>query len=214
MTQGQWARFTGRSPSNYGPSSKVNGHQHDLTHPVEQVTWTQCMEVMSRLGLELPSEAQWESGCRGGQDTPWWTGAERESLRGNVNLADQTAAKAGASWADIKDWPELEDGWVVHAPVGSLAANPFGLHEVHGNVWEWCRDGYADYSADEQHDPVTPWSGAQARVSRGGSFSDAASDARSAYRDDYAPESQYHTLGLRPARASQLPTSLPHKTGK
>ena len=87
-------------------------------------------------------------------------------------MADQSAKRAGAPWADVNDWPDLEDGWVVHAPVGSLAANPYGLHEVHGNVWEWCLDGYSsDHSATGQIDPVTPWIGASARVFRGGGFS-------------------------------------------
>jgi formylglycine-generating enzyme required for sulfatase activity len=214
MTQGQWVRLTGRNPSSYGPSSEFNGRRHDLTHPVEQVTWTGCMELMARLGLDLPSEAQWEYGCRAGSDTPWWTGADRESLRGNVNLADQTAKKAGATWSSINDWPDLEDGWAVHAPVGSFTANAFGLHEVHGNVWEWCLDGYANYSTAAQTDPVSPWAGAQPRVFRGGGFFDAASRARSAIRDTGTPESQFSSLGLRPARASRLSASQLHPPGK
>ncbi len=202
MTQGQWLRFTGRNPSQYGPNNNFAGHQHNLLHPVEQVTWTQCVEVLTRLGLSLPSEAQWENGCRGGTDTAWWTGADRESLRGNANLADQSAARAGATWQDIEDWPDLDDGWAVHAAVGSFAENPFGLHEVHGNVWEWCRDGYGNYSAMKQRDPVTPTEGDRYRVSRGGCFFVAASSARSASRGSRTPEFQYDNLGLRPARAS------------
>jgi formylglycine-generating enzyme required for sulfatase activity len=214
MTQGQWLRLTGRNPSAYGPSSVLNGRQHDLTHPVEQVTWTGCMELMARLGLDLPSEAQWEYGCRAGSDTPWWTGADRESLRGNVNLADQTAKRAGATWGDINDWPDLEDGWVIHAPVGSFPANAFGLHEVHGNVWEWCLDGYANYLTTAQTNPVGPWAGAQSRVYRGGGSSNAASLARSAYRNNNTPEARNGGLGLRPARASRLSASQLHPPGK
>ncbi|MFN0242394.1 MAG: SUMF1/EgtB/PvdO family nonheme iron enzyme [Planctomycetota bacterium] len=210
MTQGQWLRFVSRNPSQYGPSTDLAGHRHDLLHPVEQVTWTQCVEVMTRLGLSLPSEAQWENGCRGGTDSPWWTGVDRESLRGNVNLADQSAARAGATWQEIKDWPELEDGWAVHAAVGSFPANAFGLHEVHGNVWEWCRDGFDNYSDVQQRDPVVPTEGAQNRVNRGGGFFNAASSARSAIRFNYTPEFQNSALGLRPARASQLATSPLH----
>jgi serine/threonine protein kinase/formylglycine-generating enzyme required for sulfatase activity len=201
LTQGQWQRFTGHNPSTYGPSTTFAGHQQPLLHPVEQVSWTQCVEVLTRLGLVLPSQAQWERGCRAETDSPWWTGVDRESLRGKVNLADRAAARARAAWPDIKDWPDLDDGCVVHAAIGSLPPNPFGLHEVHGNVWEWCRDGYGNYSADTQADPVAPTAGASNRVIRGGSFDYAASGARSAYRNSNSPESQNSNLGLRPVRA-------------
>ena len=105
---------------------------------------------------------------------------------------------------DIDDWPELEDGWVVHAPVGSLAANPYGLHEVHGNVSEWCRDGYDNYSAMPALDPVTPWAGATHRARRGGSFGVASPDARSADRGNSTPVYQDGNLGLRPARGISM----------
>jgi len=205
LTQGQWQRFVGRNPSQHGPETRVAGRQHTRLHPVEQVSWAQCIDVMSRLGLALPSEAQWENGCRAGTGTPWSSGAERESLRGAVNLADQTAANAKLTWQDIKDWPDLEDGWGLHAPVGSLRANPYGLHDVHGNVWEWCQDGY-DASAYGKHaevDPVAPSADASFRVLRGGSFSLAAANARSAVRHNNTAAFQHNSLGLRPARSLQ-----------
>ncbi len=201
LTQGQWLRFAGVNPSVYGPASPVAGAHPDLRHPVEQVSWSQCMELLARLGLELPTEAQWEYGARAGTETPWWTGAQRESLRGKVNLADRTAAQAGSSWPDIKDWPDLEDGWVVHAPAGSFPANPFGLHEVLGNVWEWCRDGWGPYSRAPSLDPLAPWNGVTNRVLRGGSYFNGAPNARSADRNSSTPDSQRNILGLRSARS-------------
>lgn len=201
MTQGQWSRITAHNPSFYGSSARFSGYEHDATHPVEQVTWMGCMELMERLGLMLPSEAQWENACRARTDTPWWTGADRESLRGKINLPDQAAKRAGAQWSDIRDWPDLDDGWAAHAPVGSLSANAHGLHEVHGNVWEWCRDGLDRYSAAKQLDPLAPWSEASVRVSRGGGFFNAASYARSAFRYSNSPDHQNNNLGLRPARS-------------
>jgi formylglycine-generating enzyme required for sulfatase activity len=211
MTQGQWLGFVGKNPSCFGPSTTGALHHHDLRHPVERVSWEDCMQVLSRLGLTLPSEAQWEHGARGGTDTPWWTGSERESLRGKANLADQTAAKTGADWEDIKDWPDLNDDWALHAPAGTFAANPFGLHEVHGNVAEWCLDWYdwRFYASSPKVDPVAPWQGSPERVFRGGSFDRAASIARSAFRDRSPPEFRASSLGLRPAAASSLSTS-PH----
>jgi formylglycine-generating enzyme required for sulfatase activity len=199
MTQGQWLRISGHNPSAYGPCSPYN-LQHDLTHPVDQVTWTGCMELLGWLGLELPTEAQWEVGCRAGTDTPWSTGRERESLRGRVNLADRTAKLGGGTWPGIQDWPDLEDGWVIHATVGTFAANPYGLNEVHGNVCEWCRDGYNMYSADKRLDPLTPWIGLAERVVRGGSFTVNAAASRSASRNYGTPGTQTTDLGLRPAR--------------
>jgi formylglycine-generating enzyme required for sulfatase activity len=199
MTQGQLQRMAGENPSYYHPPGGV---APTLLHPVEQVSWTQCMALMERVGLVLPSEAQWERGARGGTDTPWWTGADRESLRGKVNLADQTAKQAGATWGDINDWPDLEDGSVVHSEVGRYAPNAFGLHEVAGNVWEWCLDGFdfGFYGRSPEKDPVSPPAGSSSRVNRGGSFDDAASRARSADRGYGAPVLRGNSLGLRPAK--------------
>ncbi len=199
MTQGQWERFTGRNPSYYKPPG---GSAPSLLHPVEQVGWTTCMEACRRLGLELPSEAQWEYGGRGGTTTVWWTGSDRESLLGAVNLADRAAARAGATWLDTQDWPELDDGYGVHAPVDRFRPNPFGLYNVHGNVWEWCRDGYdrGFYSRSPRQDPVADAEGSAVRVDRGGGYDYAAVNARSARRSSASPEYTEGTLGLRPAR--------------
>jgi formylglycine-generating enzyme required for sulfatase activity/serine/threonine protein kinase len=202
MTQGQWQTVAGRNPSYYGPDNNSIPHKRDLQHPVENVSWLDCMSLMTRLGLSLPSEAQWENGCRGGTDTAWWTGADRRSLRGNVNLADRSFVRAGGLKSIADDWPDLDDGWVVHAPAGTFLGNAFGLHEVHGNVWEWCVDGYDDnyYASSPKLDPVAPSPSASGRVLRGGSFDDAASSARSASRNVITPESRINDIGLRPAR--------------
>ncbi len=204
MTQSQWLRCTGGTPSQYGPASGFSGHRNGwVMNPVEQVSWSECVEVLSRSGLSLPSEAQWENGCRADTSTAWWTGADRESLRGQVNLADRTAWRAGATWPGIDDWPELDDGWVAHAPVGTHSANPHGLHDVHGNVWEWCLDGYHGdfYGRSPELDPVAPIAGTSNRACRGGGFGDAAALARSAHRGNEPAGNQSDSIGLRPARA-------------
>ncbi|MBI4880854.1 MAG: SUMF1/EgtB/PvdO family nonheme iron enzyme [Planctomycetes bacterium] len=71
MTQGQWQRFPGSNPSYYSPGSKIAGKATTLLHPVEQVSWEECAGLLGRLGLVLPTEAQWECACRAGTDTPW-----------------------------------------------------------------------------------------------------------------------------------------------
>ncbi|MGH7150863.1 MAG: formylglycine-generating enzyme family protein, partial [Planctomycetota bacterium] len=222
MTQGQWLRFVGRNPSIYGPETysanwNRSGRKGDLLHPVERVDWNQCMEACERLGLVLPSEAQWEYAARGGTTNVWWTGSEKESLGRSTaaNLADSWAkGHGGSNWTAFEEW--LDDGYTVHAPIGTYAPNAFGLHEVHGNLFEWCRDGYQSgfYARPPERDPLADPGGSPGRVMRGGAFSDAATRARSADRNISAPEAAGVSLGLRPARvvtghfaASPLPSS-------
>jgi formylglycine-generating enzyme required for sulfatase activity len=207
MTQDQWSRFTGRNPSQYTPANYDLGWDRagrggSLLHPVERVDWTQCMQVMSRLGLALPSEAQWEHAARGGLDTPYWTGFEVQSLEGAGNIADAYGKLHGGE--SLRVWEQdLDDGTTVHAQAGSYRPNPFGLHDVIGNVWEWCLDGYDEffYARSPDVDPVSPPAGSLSRIFRGGSFFFAASFARSGNRFNSTPEFQSHDLGLRPARS-------------
>jgi serine/threonine protein kinase/formylglycine-generating enzyme required for sulfatase activity len=192
MTQGQWKRFTGINPSGYESGF---GELVGLTNPVETVDWVACDRVTRALGLELPSEAQWEYACRAGTTGVWWTGSAKESLADNVNLADLNYVEAGGGAGAIAWWPEFRDGFAVHAPVGRLPGNAFGLHEVCGNVWEWCFDAYRDYPSAKaiDHGPIT-------RVYRGGGFDSGASTARSAVRFSNLPSFHINSLGLRPAR--------------
>ena len=204
MTQGQWARFTGTNPSYFRAGfNPPGGSEVTLGHPVEQVSWEMCRKTLDRLGLALPTEAQWEAACRAKTETAWSTGPEKVSLKGFANLADQAASRAGATWEAIGNWPELDDGFGVHAPVGSFQANGFGLHDMYGNVWEWCRDGRSG-----SYKQVTPTagdglravSGASQRMIRGGSFDAQAFHARSAARYWDIWDARLNSLGLRPAR--------------
>jgi len=201
MTQGQWLRFTGKNPSVYGPGTEVDGKPTDLTHPVEQVSWTECDDTLTELALELPTEAQWEYAARSGTSTPWWTGDAKESLAGAANIADRAAARAGANWPGIADWPELDDGFGVHAPVGSFRASAFGLHDMNGNVWEWCRDWFGSYDSPvREGDGERNATDKRFRINRGGSFYHDAAHARSACRNNSAPETRINHLGVRAAR--------------
>ena len=125
--------------------------------------------------------------------------AEASSLARHANIADEDARDHFlAAWIPEEGF---HDGHEVHAPVGSYAANAFGLHDLHGNVWEWCRDAFALYLF-----PVRAGDGlrqapidSRERVGRGGGFFGPASKARAAARMDLAPSFRNRGLGLRPA---------------
>ncbi|MFO1032198.1 MAG: SUMF1/EgtB/PvdO family nonheme iron enzyme [Planctomycetota bacterium] len=200
LTQGQWSRLWTwdaelRDPSNYKAGQNIVGKRITLANPVEQVDWGMCDRLLMRHGLVLPTEAQWEYGCRGGTTSVW--AVDFEQLEKVANLADAAAKAAAPQWGNFESW---RDGHVVHAPVGTFAANAFGLHDVHGNVNEWCRDWYGDYGSERVGDGLRSVGSPAYRTVRGGSCRYAAVVARSAFRDNYAPSFRSSYLGLRPAR--------------
>lgn len=206
MTQGQWFRSMGNNPStyyphsNYLPSMKPGGEAIAVTylHPVEKVSWDDCVDVLRKLKLRLPSASEWEYAARAGTTTVWWTGNEKESLDGAANLSDSTFKKySGKVILEFEDW--LNDGYVIHAPVGSYLPNAYGLHDVHGNQWEWCRDSYdkpmaslivvSDNIAIDSSD----------RVTRGGCWYGPAFYCRSTCRLLFERSSCSEFIGVRPA---------------
>ncbi|MHC4945883.1 MAG: formylglycine-generating enzyme family protein, partial [Planctomycetota bacterium] len=162
--------------------------------------WDDCAKVLSRLNLRLPSEAEWEYAARAGTTTPWWTGDVKESLVGYANVADLYAKKhEGTSSAHHEEW--MDDGYVAHAPLDALRPNPFGLHHIAGNVWEWCQDVYQKTFQQAPADG-SAWellSFSQARVIRGGGFSNDTRYCRSSCRNWNDQNGRYHGLGVRPA---------------
>jgi formylglycine-generating enzyme required for sulfatase activity/serine/threonine protein kinase len=193
VTQDQWLRRTGETPSQYGPRIKTGAR-----HPVTNVNYQECVRELFRLGLKLPTEAQWEYAARAGTTSPWWTGEKKRSLIGYANIADRGYRTRRLGRAGFEDW---NDGYTLHAPVGAFKANAFGLHDMTGNVWEWCRDAYGSY-----HNPVAAKTGERLvksfdkQVMRGGGWDNDASWQRVAFRHTLAREARYSGLGVRPVR--------------
>jgi len=184
LTQGQWEALMGSNPANLKNAGR--------DAPVEQVSWDDAMQFCRKLtererqagrlpeGYEytLPTEAQWEYACRAGT-----TG----DYAGNL---------------DAMAWYNQNSGNTAH-PVAQKQPNAWGLYDMHGNVWEWCRDWKADYPGGSVRDPTGPSSGSS-RVSRGGSwYADAdAGLCRSAVRLGDGPGLRDFSQGFRFALSS------------
>ena len=210
MTQGQWLWFTKENPSYYDDEGQEryhakwnrNGDPFSYLLPVEQVSWKDCAEVLSKLGLRLPSEAEWEYAARAGTATVFWTGDDKESLKGAANIQDFFFKKNSGTHLTVhEDW--LDDGHVVSSPVGTFAPNPFGLHDVCGNLFEWCRDTSHSYVVAPVDGTAYESTGLTVRILRGGAWHVAASPNRSAGRGRRRINHYEKTLGIRPAASLQ-----------
>ncbi len=170
VTQALWQAVMGSNPSAFQGA--------DL--PVECVSWNDCQEFIQKLNrltgrnFRLPTEAEWEFACRGGNKSNGYK-------------------YSGSNDIDNVAW---YDGYSGAHPVGTKAPNELGIYDMSGNVWEWCSDWYADYTSYSQTDPTGPQSGSR-RVYRGGSWSSIARGCRSSDRSCYDPTDRNSDLGLR-----------------
>jgi formylglycine-generating enzyme required for sulfatase activity len=163
----------------------------DDRHPVVNLSWADAREFCAWLSKKegkpyrLPTEAEWEYACRAGTTTAYSSGDEPESLAGAGNVVDAAAKKVFPTWQAHRG----DDGFAFTSPVGSFAANAWGLYDMHGNAMEWCEDWYFPYPAGPVRDPQGPAFGLT-RVQRGGSFADFPQHCTSAYRTGF-PETSY-----------------------
>ena len=172
VTQALWQAVMGSNPSRFEGS--------DL--PVECVSWNDCQEFIQKLNrltgrnFRLPTEAEWEFACRGGNNSRGY------KYSGSNNLGSVA-------------WYNDNSGGQTH-PVGTKAPNELGIFDMSGNVWEWCSDWYANYTSYSQTNPTGPLSGSN-RVCRGGCWCDGARGCRSSHRGIHSPTHRLHYLGLR-----------------
>ncbi|MCC2868225.1 MAG: formylglycine-generating enzyme family protein [Candidatus Accumulibacter phosphatis] len=156
----------------------VSQHPKMDDRPVVDVNWQEARSFCQRVGGDLPSEAQWEYAARGGSRTRWSFGDDQRRLVNHAWFLDNTSYKA--------------------QPVKQKRANPLGLYDMHGNVWEWTLDTYGDYQAGSFVDPEGP-KAAGGWVLRGGSYFNSPADLRSAIRGG-DPEERFRNLGFRCVR--------------
>ena len=152
-------------------------------HPVICVTWFGANEFATYKNGRLPTEAEWEYACRGGTTTVFNTGNCINDSQANYNWQ---APYSGCTNANTEPLGQTQ-------AVNSFSPNSYGLYNMHGNVWEWCADWYATYSASAQTNPIGPSSGTY-RVYRGGGFTIPAWVCRSSKRAGDFPSQSFNNL--------------------
>ncbi|MEM7249581.1 MAG: formylglycine-generating enzyme family protein [Acidobacteriota bacterium] len=163
VTNEEYGRFLEEERGREKPSHWEAEDFNAPRQPVVGVTWDDAQAFCEWAGGRLPIEAEWEYACRAGTTTTYWSGDTEKDL-----------ARVG--------WYEENSGGKPRV-VGELEANPFGLHDMHGNVNEWCQD-----------------EGGTDRVIRGGSWGGAAGYCRAACRLRYRPGNRWRNLGFRLSR--------------
>ncbi|MDR3632788.1 MAG: formylglycine-generating enzyme family protein [Isosphaeraceae bacterium] len=207
-TQALWEALMDKNPSEFQSPDR----------PVEKVSWEDCQTFLGRLNakvdlrLSLPTEAQWEYACRAGTTMATYAGPMVIQGANNAPILDEIAWYGGNSgiefelshgW-DASKWPEKQfefDKAGTH-PVGRKKANPWGLYDMLGNVWEWCNDAWAEDYAERSRTTTADSASAQ-RVFRGGSWIYVAQYVRAAYRVRDVPPDRNHDLGFRCAEFRQ-----------
>ena len=196
VTQAQWEAVMGSNPytlDRSNPYYNLPGMAQRITRPNHPATvsWNDVQEFITRLNQKeggnryrLPTEAEWEYAARAGTTTAYSFGDNDADLGRHAWFGEDFATGG------------------TH-PVGQKAPNPWGLHDVHGNAWEWVQDWFdpAYYASSPSVDPTGPQQGSK-RVVRGGSWHTTATSWRMAFRRDYDPDYRGISIGFRLLRAA------------
>jgi len=201
VTQGDYLAVVGSNPSSF---TSANGYPDDLTRPVETVSWIDANNycalrtqqegagglIPTNYMYRLPTESEWEYADRAGTTTAFYLGSSLHSGQANFNGHYEYDASVGTINNPSGIYLQTT------TPVGSYAANPWGLYDMIGNVDEWCQDWYGTYPAGSVTDPQGVVSGSN-RVIRGGDYFNGADLCRSATRVNVDPGGGYNNVGFR-----------------
>ncbi len=205
VTQGSYEAVTSptRKETDKKPTDEFPDGFTGENHPMLKVSWTDAEKFCMTLGSQeaekgrpysLPTEAQWEYACRAGTSAPF--------SFGETISTDQANYHGGYTYGEGSKGLNREKP----SPVGSFPPNQWGLHDMHGNVGEWCADRYADYDGGDATDPVGPEEGNQ-RVLRGGSWRSYPGACRCGFRLRRDERSNSDNIGFRVCLA--IPTESP-----
>jgi formylglycine-generating enzyme required for sulfatase activity len=211
-----------RTEDRHGYQFGIVGYDQDQPdQPAVRVSWDEamafCRWLAGRTGLavSLPTEAQWEWACRAGTDTPFWFGGLDADYSPFANLGDQrlrefaadtaldnyTAARPMENPNRYDDWiprdDRFNDGGFVTEPVGRYRPNPWGLHDMHGNAWEWTSSRYRRHLAMDASAASELDQGPERRTVRGGSWRDRPHRCTSTARLGYPPWQRVYNVGFR-----------------
>ena len=191
VNQGRFQAFMGHNPSRFKGANL----------PVESVTWHEARDYCKNSGKRLPTEAEWEYALRGGTDTEYYWGNEFDPTKSN--FCDSKCVM------NIRT-KNMSDGFPNTAPVGSFPANPFGLHDMAGNVNEWVSDWFEIryYKNSPKENPQGPKrsnpsdrrGGGTQKVYRGGAWKTEVNSQRSAWRKGFESDYRLDGTGFRCAR--------------
>jgi formylglycine-generating enzyme required for sulfatase activity len=181
VTQEQWEAVMGARPSHFSDCG--------VDCPVEGISYTDIEAFVAKLRassgelFRLPTEAEWEYACRAGTSNPFSSG--KKLTLGSANIDARLEAEGTFRGAP--------------SPVGSFPPNRWGLHDMHGNVWEWCADWHCPYAEEAVEDPIGRCSSGL-RVIRGGSWFYGSDSARCGLRYTHRPQDSGPSLGFRVVR--------------